>query len=108
MTSLGNAGLTGRAQVRPVNYDDIEDPEDLDLSIERVALAMPSMCRRTLNMPPSSPFSLCQPDCAGMQRDGGCLCDIVREANAQGVEWRFEIDASGYWVYAGPALSTEG
>lgn len=62
---------------------------------------MPSACLRVF----SSPRPLdCPLDCPGLQQDGGCLTQIVRLANAAGVEWEFELDREGNWIYCGAPL----
>jgi hypothetical protein len=75
----GAAGLTGRPPIRPVN-------DDLDHDIDRRdqgGPAIPGSCLRVL----TSFRAECPSDCIGRQPEGGCLCDIVRAANEQGVAW---------------------
>ena len=84
-------------------------PFDLEREVDRTAeggRAIPSPCLRVLySLFPLDQGGGCQHDCPGVQPGGGCLCDIVRAADAQGVEWRFELDRDGSWAYAGPPLS---
>jgi hypothetical protein len=100
----GPSGLTGRPMVRPI-VTDLEQPIDVVADGEPVYAqpsasgpTIPSTCLRALHaFRPDCPF-----DCPGRQEDGGCLADIVREANERGVAWKFEIDErTGFWVYAG-------
>lgn len=106
--TIGAAGLTGRPQIqRPV---ELEAPDGYDEDGNPVwdtpratGKAIPPACLRVLQLPEGK--GECGLDCPGKQRDGGCLCDIVRAANAQGVDWSFEIDArDGFWDYDGPEL----
>ena len=93
---IGASGLTGRPTVRPPESE--LEPEQRGTDDQT---AIPAPCLRNL----SSPRGECRVDCPGVQRDGSCLCDIVRAANEQGVPWRFEIDAiDGVWEYMGPPL----
>ena len=75
--------------------------------------AMPGNCRRVLNtfLPPTV-LGYCEASgvkCAGLQRDGSCLAQIVMAAWDQGKDWRFEVnkDASGtdWWDYVGEPLA---
>lgn len=100
----GAAGLTGRPRIdRPA--EELDQPEEDPVTGEPVwprrgtALAIPSTCLRVLTVPRAPCPGV---ECPGQQRDGGCLCDIVRAAQTAGVEWRFEVDPNdGYWDYAG-------
>jgi hypothetical protein len=52
--------------------------------------AIPSGCLRKLNVP----HGVCEMDCPGRQRDGGCFAELVRGRS----EWTVELDRDGYWV----------
>lgn len=81
----------------PVGYDDQGEP--IWVEPRAPGKAIPSNCLRVLHSPlPVDRGGGCSLDCPGLQKDGSCLCDIVRAANAAGVEWAFEIDKNGYWV----------
>lgn len=60
--------------------------------------ALPSGCQRKLAMPEGRGECGWQNNCAGIQRDGGCLCDLVRAEHAAGRSPEFDVDADGYWV----------
>src|SRR6266404_1015950 len=101
---VGAAGLTGRPQrARP---EDLEEPDGYDengnpiwLEPRAVGRAIPPNCLRVLFSPlPEDRGGGCSLDCPGQQRDGSCLCDIVRSADAQDIDWSFEIDREGYWI----------
>lgn len=110
---IGTAGLTGRPLIVR-KADELEEPEGYDeagnpiwAEPRAVCPSIPPNCLRVLHSPlPVGYGGGCSHDCPGLQRDGGCLCDIVRAANEQGVEWSFEIDRDDYWVYVGPPLAT--
>lgn len=91
---LGNAGQV----VRPVYL-----PGENDVTEETAGMApaLPPGCVRRLSVP--KPLE-CPDGCAGRQPDESCLCEIVVAAEARGVEWAFELDREGFWVYCGPAL----
>ncbi len=67
--------------------------------------SMPSNCRRVYA---SFRGITCPGDCVGLQPDGTCLCDVVKAANEQGVEWSVEVRWDEYgnqrWLYDGPPL----
>ena len=100
----GAAGLTGRPQVRPVDVDLIQplgyDEEGRPFYAEPPAEgpAIPGRCLRLLNSPNPLILGGCGGDCPGLQRDGTCLAEVVRECQRQGREWKFEIDPEGYWT----------
>ena len=107
---LGNAGLTGRQEVvRVPDGDELMEPV-----VHAPAQVMPPNCLRVFQSPrggscaESGGYGFVGP-CAGLQEDGGCLIDIVRRAQAQGVEWAFEVAWDEYgnqtWRYAGPPLA---
>jgi hypothetical protein len=99
----GTSGLLGRPSVRPDTTDFIEpigyEEDGTPIFAEPPAPgpAIPAPCLRLLHSRNPETFG-CPSDCAGRQRDGGCLCDIVREAEVAGEEWSFEIDKDMYWV----------
>ena len=73
---------------------------------------MPANCRRVQATGGrcGTPFG----DCEGRQRDGGCLLDLVRAAEAAGVRWAFEIDdrlpnlrveTNVFWDYCGDPIT---
>lgn len=109
--TLGTSGLTGRPQIaRAPEIEKVYDPETglpVDPPPVRVK-SMPSNCLRVL----SSPLAVergggCNMDCPGRQRDGACLAEIVKAANAAGVEWEFEVSRVGemiWWDYIGPEI----
>lgn len=80
--------------------------------VEREARPIPANCRRVINTPlPPHLIGYCDAgavECAGLQRDGTCLAQLVMAAEEQGVEWVFEVnvDAAGneWWDYIGPPL----
>lgn len=93
---LGNVGRpTHPQQVRPA--PEFDEPET-DGAPVRTGVALPPGCVRVLH----DPFGRlsCVTLCPGVQRDGGCLCDVVRDCAARGVAVEFEIDADGYWIPA--------
>jgi hypothetical protein len=92
---LGNPGRP-TVQRPTLTFDELE-PEPLD---PEWAPALPPSCLRVLSVPKAE----CPLDCPGQQRDGSCLCDIVRAAVAQDVQWQFEIDREMYWNYVGEPL----
>jgi hypothetical protein len=100
---VGTAGLTGRPQ--RVRNEELEQPDGyLDDGTpfwdtpRAVGRAIPPNCLRVLFSPlPADRGGGCSMDCPGKQHDGGCLCDLVRDANAQGIDWSFEIDREGFW-----------
>lgn len=53
--------------------------------------ALPAGCIRRLAIPGHS----CEGECAGVQRDGGCLAELVKAAPAG---WSMTIDVDGFWV----------
>jgi hypothetical protein len=86
----GASGLTGRPRVRPV----VEHDPELDDDGQPVHAALPAMpggCLRRLH---SFRDPGCPVECEGIQRDGSCLCDIIKARDAQVT---FEIDHEGYW-----------
>jgi hypothetical protein len=98
---IGPHGLTGRVQLPPRVPDEYAD---FDPGAKPVPMgqAIPGNCRRVMDSPIQKG---CPPGCAGVQRDGGCLCDIVRAAREAGVAWRFEVDPhDGFWDYAGDPI----
>lgn len=103
---IGHAGLVGRQQI--VRVPDLEPEGEAEPSGKPMPSgAMPGNCRRVL----SSPLSVdrgggCGGDCQGRQRDGGCLLDVIRAAQAAGIQdWRFQIDpVDRFWEYAGPPI----
>lgn len=111
---VGSAGLTGRQQIaRPA--EDLEEPEGYDDDGKPIwskpraqGRGIPATCLRVLSGPRSDG---CSVGCPGVQRDGGCLCDVVRAAVAAGVTWKFEVDrVDGFWDYEGdpiPGFVTE-
>lgn len=108
--SLGTSGLTGRPQIPRVPdveqfYD--EDGRLVDPPPVR-ARTMPPNCLRVLSSPlPVDRGGGCNMDCPGRQRDGSCLAEIVKAANAAGLEWEFEITRVGetiWWDYIGPEI----
>jgi hypothetical protein len=89
-----------------IRADELEDPENGVPTLVRQS--MPSTCQRVRQ----TQRLACPSECPGRQRDGGCLLDIVKAAQAAGVEWAFEIDTVEpfFWDYAGdpiPGLITE-
>ena len=68
--------------------------------------ALPGPCTRNLQSPSQGMvYGGCPEDCAGRAGKDYCLCDLVRAAEAQGKEWRFEInERTGEWEYAGEPL----
>lgn len=112
--TIGAAGLIGRTKIVRIP-DEYEQPDGFDPETgdpiwgapRAVGKAMPPNCLRVLNSPlPLDRGGGCSIDCPGKQRDGGCLCDIVRVANAQGIDWKFEVDPrDNSWIYAGPDLA---
>lgn len=53
-------------------------------------LAIPSGCSRHLNIP----GHVCETECAGRQRDGGCFAELVRGRES----WSVVLDVDGFWV----------
>lgn len=109
----GHQGLTGRQIVtRPTDlvspdYDENGDPFFRDEPAPGVTI--PPACLRVMNMPVRDGSTNCRIECPGRQPDGGCLCDLVREANKQGVEWSFSVSLDEYgnqiWTYNGPKMN---
>lgn len=75
------ATLVGR-DVYVAEFD--EDPPPPD------GRALPSGCMRALQIPGQG----CSESCAGVQRDGGCLAELVRGRES----WSMTIDPEGFWV----------
>lgn len=116
--SIIGAGLTGRPSVRlpnteleqPISYE--EDGTPVYAQESAPGSSLPATCLRILHSLNPEAHGGCPSDCAGRQVDGGCLCDIVRAANEQGVEWSFEVRVTeeidprygGVWTYTGPPL----
>lgn len=73
--------LVGRPAYEPDLEADRPPPE---------GVALPSGCVRKLNIPDAA----CEPECAGRQRDDGCLAELVRGRT----EWLVELDRDGFWV----------
>ncbi len=116
---VGGHGLTGRPLVPRPQDDPIlpvgEDENGRPVFAEEPAPGptIPPSCLRLLVAPlrpDGSPRHTCDGYCPGRQPGGGCLVDIVRRAQAQGVEWRFDViaheDGRGEWRYAGDPLKT--
>lgn len=84
---------------------------------ERKVRPIPANCRRVLNtpLPPNHGRGYCEAPlegCPGIQRDGGCLAQLVMAAEAQGVEWSFETnvdpaDPTGQHVWWDPLFKLE-
>lgn len=103
------AGLRGRPSVRPPN-DDVIEIDEYGNPVYLPAppaegVSIPASCLRVLNTPLSQGGGgECPYDCAGRQEDGGCLADIVRWANENGIEWSFDVrltESGPQWVYTG-------
>ena len=75
------ASLVGREKYEAEFDEDAPAPD---------GLALPSGCLRRLQIPGWA----CQADCAGVQRDGGCLAELVRGRTG----WSMSVDADGFWV----------
>lgn len=111
---LGAAGLTGRPLinrdhdlVQPIGEDESGAP--IFAEPPQPSKAIPPNCLRILNSPlHAGRGGGCSQGCVGLQADGGCLTDIVKRAQAAGVDWLFEVSYDGYgnqvWSYAGPPL----
>lgn len=113
---VGSHGLTGRQQI--IRVPDPELLEDETVEIEGVYVNVPASTQPSKAIPPncirvlSSPLPIdrgggCRADCPGLQKDGGCLAEIVKAANTQGVDWSFALEREGerwWWVYAGPPV----
>lgn len=99
---VGQHGLVGRMPVRPV------EPPDEIVPGERENNALPSSCLREVVCDRPGRPSMCDALCPGKQEDGSCLAEIVRRANAQGAQWKFEVkqksETNFLWVYVGPPL----
>lgn len=106
----GNAAaLTGRPRQRSSNPEpDVADDVDHVSSGEESAKAIPANCLRVLNTPLPLEHHGCRAmPCAGLSREGVCLAAIVRKANEQGIDWRFDLERDGeiwWWVYVGPPV----
>jgi endogenous inhibitor of DNA gyrase (YacG/DUF329 family) len=107
--NVGQSGLMGRSPVshfkqdRPIE----EDPEGEAVAKRHAVGAMPGNCRRVRSSPlPIESGGGCLALCDGRQRNGDCLLDVVRAAEAAGIKgWCFEVDPNdGYWDYAGPPI----
>lgn len=83
--NVGQAQLSGR----PLDFDELNEGPSAG-----PGLALPPMCLRSLQ----SPRPECGTNCPGIQPDGCCLADVVRAAQAEGVELTFEIDREGTWL----------
>jgi hypothetical protein len=105
---VGPSGLTGRVpQPRPQDEPILPVGEDENggpvyAQPPGAGPAIPAGCLRRLTLPGGT--HNCDAYCAGRQRDGGCLADVVRAAQAAGLEWRFELDPDGFWTYAGDPI----
>lgn len=102
----GPSGLTGRVPIHRPQDDPIEpvgeDEHGSPVFAETPAdgPSLPPACLRRLSMPDRGDGrNQCDAYCAGRQRDGSCLTDIVRLAQAAGIEPSFELDSDGYWIY---------
>ena len=103
---LGNAGLTGRQQVVRVPDFDVDD-EGNAVPNRQPAGAMPGNCRRVLSSPlPPDRGGGCPVDCPGRQRDGGCLLEVAKAAQAAGIrDWQFDVNPVDlFWDYTGPPI----
>lgn len=103
---IGSSGLTGRPQVRPAAEIAVDDDGNAIQRPDPHGPAIPPNCLRSLHSPLGAD---CRNDCPGRMRDGSCLAQLAREANAAGIEWRFEIDPrDNTWIYVGPPLPVHG
>lgn len=82
---LGNLRNPPGASGRPLPFDELEREHS------PAPRAIPPLCLRVLQ----SPKAVCEANCPGLQRDGGCLAVLVCGA-ADG--WGLEIDRDGYWT----------
>ena len=107
-TIIGAAGLTGRQQV--VRVPDLDDLAEEEAVLPVGGRTMPPSCTRCLQLGRSCldagalGFSGA---CQGLQRDGSCLAELVRGANAAGVDWAFEVVQEGdrvWWDYVGAPI----
>lgn len=73
--------LVGREKYEPEFDEDALPPE---------GTAIPSGCLRHLNIP----GHVCEGECAGRQRDGSCLAELVKAAPAG---WSMTLDDEGFW-----------
>lgn len=99
----------------PLDVEELEQPDEVLHDGTPVwseprapGKAIPSQCLRVLNSPlPPERGGGCVNHfggiCPGTQRDGGCLADVVKQAQADGRDWSFEINRhvgdppEGYW-----------
>lgn len=90
MELLGNAGKAVNPRPFP-EFDPQEDGGPI-----RTGSAVPSPCAYVLH----DPFGKaeCPWSCAGRQRDGSCLCDIIKSYAEKGAVPEFWIDQDGYWT----------
>ena len=113
--NIGASGLIGRPSVRPPNID-LEQPVGYDEQGAPIfeqppaeGPSIPGSCLRVLHTPlPVGQGGDCPFDCPGRQADNSCLLDIVRAAQAQDVEWSFEVKMMEWgplWIYNGPPLA---
>ncbi len=109
---LGTGGLLRRPVGQPAQELPVDEEGNPYIPEPVTVTVMPANCRRVLSSPLQPGMGGgCTPGCVGIQPDGGCLCDIVRRANDQGVECSFEVrwDGNGnqFWSYNGPVLAPE-
>lgn len=78
------ATLVGREAYEPEYVEDAPPPE---------GLAIPSGCSRHLNIPDH----VCEVECPGRQRDGGCFAELVRGREG----WSVTLDVDGFWILSG-------
>ena len=81
---LGNQGQHGLSG-RPLQF------EELDQDRPPQPRALPPLCIRALQLDDME----CAMQCAGVQPDGSCLAQMVRDRG--GGEWFCEIDRHGVW-----------
>lgn len=108
---IGSAGLTGRPRIdripvleQPIEYDEEGNP--VYAREPAPSKAIPPNCLRKLVSPLNADaLSTACNGCPGLQADGTCLSDLVKDCQQRGLDWSFTVRLDDYgnqiWTYAG-------
>ena len=104
----GASGLTGRPAVVRIP-EELLDPEE-QVAPPHDGKTLPTCCMKRLH-------SFRDEGCGQAMSTNsvisdGCLCDIVREANEKGIEWKFDVTMDKWgnyiWKYSGQPIPNRG